>query len=274
MLVLANGAPKSGSTWLYEIVKRLLSAAPMPDRYLMPAPEDPPPGYEPLVAPQKLPELIKSGATHSHNYVSKTHLFAKRYVRLLLADSSVRILDIHRDVRDALVSHYHDMIRTGHWSEAKGFERYYWSIGRYKSYQVRQFHRAWAVNSPQVYVSSFERLKSDFPGEVKRIAEFLGLKLNDDQVEQIREQTSLGQLRKAWAEEGDARPRFFRKGTVGEWKSVFKDEMLRDLDAIQQKGLRGVSLLRYHLLFTLRQAIMLSLAALHVPWIAKRLGRV
>jgi hypothetical protein len=136
------------------------------------------------------------------------------------------------------------------------FPDYYWSIGRYKAYQLLLYRAAWEVESPRVYVSSFERLKADFRSEVRRVADFLGFGVSDERIAEIQDETSIEKMRKARGEEGkDESQRFIRKGAVGDWRNHFDEEMLADLDRIRERGLGPAERTKYHLVFTARQAV-------------------
>jgi len=249
MLIIANGAFKSGSTWLRNLVRQMAEYAPIPKAYQRP-------GLETWIDPGRFAAFLKNVDCRSANYITKSHLYHKRYVSLLLGHEDVRVLCIARDLRDVLVSHYFHMIREGQIRESRPFASYYWSIGRYKAQQVMEYHHAWGVESPRLYTSAFERLKGDFVGEVARIAAFLGFDVPEKRILEIQEETSLARQRKRLGEEDKPESqRFFRKGIVGDYKNHFDEAMLADVAEVQQRGLRGLALLKYHVAFTARLAV-------------------
>lgn len=247
MLVMANGAFKSGSTWLRNVVQRMIDFEPIPPEYQHPE-------YSHWVNPRKIRAMLRQADCAENNYISKSHLFGRRYVKLLISDRHVRVLNMERDLRDSLVSHFYHMVREG--KVKQDFARYFWSIGRYKAYQLLLYRAAWKVDSPRVYVSSFERLKANFVGEVRNVADFLGADVSDERIAEIQDETSIEKMRKSRGEEGkDETQRFYRKGIVGDWRNHFDVDMIADLDRICDEGLRPLERTKYHLLFTGRQAV-------------------
>ncbi len=244
MLVVANGAFKSGSTWLFRVVREILPFQEIPPAYRHP--------YMPRsISPARLRRFLQREDIRRCHFVTKNHIARRSLRDLLLAHDEVRVLDIQRDLRDVLVSHYHHMRRPG---RVKGdFSSYYWSVGRYKAQQLLRYHGLWAVDSPRVHVASFNGLKTRFRDEVKAMGSFLGVALGDERIGEIREATSLGRLREEWGEAGKGEEeRFFRKGGTGDWRDYLDQEMLRDLSTIQEEGLRGMDRLRYGLLLEVR----------------------
>jgi hypothetical protein len=252
MLVIANGAFKSGSTWQREIIINLMEFQDIPKEYQVPS-------LPHWIHPRKLSVLIRSGEHLNNNYITKAHLLSEKYVKLLVGVEGVRVLNIRRDVRDVLVSHYYHLRRED--KCPKEFGKYYYRIGRYKAQQVRHYHQMW--DRPGVYCSTFELLKSDFEAEVVRIAEYIGLSLDEKKIRDIKDATSLDRLRNPTSTKDQARlpaSQFFRSGKIGGWKEYFDDDMVADLDRIEVSGLSGLSLLNYHLLFTVRGYLKSSLS--------------
>jgi hypothetical protein len=224
MLIVSNGAFKSGSTWLYNILVELTVYPAPPVEYLNPE------WRNPSIVPDRLSVLLQT-LTPDTNYLVKNH-FGKSHERdLLLSNPHVRVLDIQRDLRDVVVSaYYHARRKEGYTSD---FNTYYWEHGRKTAQEVVRYHELWAVNSPQVYVSSYERLHEQFAEEVSRIATFLNRSVSADQIDRIHEITTLDSLRERYHEQ-DQSQKFFRKGIIGDWQNHFDEAMLADLDKLSQ----------------------------------------
>jgi hypothetical protein len=247
MFVMANGAFKSGSTWLRNIIREMMEFQSIPESYRHP-------DYLLWIPPSKLGDFLREVDLHNQHFISKGHLHSHKYVDMLLSHPDVRVFDITRDVRDVIVSHYYHMLREG--KVKSEFGPYYWKLGRYKACQIVQYHDLWSVDHPQMFISSFEALKSDFHNEVRRIGEFLGIALSDAEIGRIKEKTSLERQRKKRGEEDVPEElRFFRKGIIGDWQNHFDNAMAEDIAMIQEKGLSGLENLKYHAMFTVRPAI-------------------
>jgi hypothetical protein len=166
MLAIANGAFKSGSSWLFKILCCITQFPPPPKAYLNLE------WKNPSLHPNQLAKFLASEDFSTQNYLCKNHFGNSRERNLLLSYPNVFVFNIKRDLRDVVVSaYYHDCRVQGF---EGSFEDYYWVWGRLHAHKVRKYHSVWDVSSPQVYVSSYERLKQDFTLEVNEIANFLG----------------------------------------------------------------------------------------------------
>jgi len=230
VLVIVNGPFKSGSTWLFNIVSCMVDHTPLPAGYQNPR------WNNPSIHPRKLADFVARVDYQRTNYVSKNHLCTVRERDFILAQEGVRVLSITRDLRDVVTSaYYHYRRKEGY---AASFETFYWQRGRGIANFVRWYNRLWGVPSPRLYVASYERLLADFTGEVRQIGKFLGLALDDGEIERVRGETTLEALREKYGQsEDDEKPTFFRKGVAGDWMSHFDEKMLRDIEKIERSGM-------------------------------------
>jgi hypothetical protein len=204
MLIVANGAYKSGSTWLYNIVAELTGFGAPPARYLDPE------WKHPSIRPGKLHELLASLGP-ADRFLVKNH-FGEAWQRdALLAHPDVRVLDIERALPDVVVSAYHHARRVNGF--AGSFERFYWTKGRGVAGFVVDYHALWTPSSARIFCSSYERLHLDFEGEVARLARFLGVATTPSSITAVQQATTLEQLRERY---GSSHTGFFRKGAVGD----------------------------------------------------------
>jgi len=240
MLVICNGAIKSGSTWLYNILTQLVSFSPPPEEYL--TLNNP---RHPCIRPDRLADFLSTEDFVTHDYLSKNHLDKPQH-RTLLSRPNVYVFDIERDPKDVIVSHYfHESFRNGY---EGSFEDFYWNVGRFDVAKLSRYHALWRDSGPQVYISSYEKLHTDFAVEVRRIAGVLGVSLTDPQIDAMRERTSIKSLRKNYESEPRFEgEKFFRKGTIGDWKNHFDDAMLADIRRVEERGIGPIDLtyLRY-----------------------------
>src|SRR5262245_40605996 len=101
MLIVANGAYKSGSTWMYFVLKQLRSFEAPPARFLAS-------WRHPSLDLRKAVEFLDSGLHRQGNYLVKQHVSGKS-LRAMVAHSDEQVLyfDIVRDYRDVVVSAFH-----------------------------------------------------------------------------------------------------------------------------------------------------------------------
>lgn len=234
MLVICNGAIKSGSTWLYNILFNLADFKRPPEHYLTDNSRKR--EKNPCIQPLLVERFLAEEDIATRNYLSKNHIGRPEHRDLLMANPDVFVFDIERDVRDMVVSAYYDECnRNGYKGE---FHRYYWDTGRYVADEVIRYHATWKNAGKRFCMVSYEMLHADFTNEVTRIAATLGLLLDAQTIESLRETTTIGSLRKRYQDEPLYKEdKFFRKGIVGDWKNHFDPKMTRDVERIEMGGI-------------------------------------
>lgn len=254
MLVISNGAFKCGSTWLYNILTSL-------QKFDWPETEFLTKGNakHPAIAEPLLNTYLTEGAFEDRHVISKNHLEKPEHRALLLANENVRVICMTRDSRDVIVSAYYHDLRKHHFEGS--FAEYYWEEGRTILPKLTLYQSTWAAPHPQMTGTSFEALKTNFSGEVSRIAGLLGLSPDAAEIERIREETSLGSLREKYQDAPSHRTEeadFFRKGEMGDWANHFDDKMIADHDRVWRKGISSLD--RHHLMTRVKQKIRRKLA--------------
>jgi hypothetical protein len=88
-------------------------------------------------------------------------------------------------------------------------------------------------------------LHSAFAEEVRCIANVLNVDVSDHDIERIKEETSLRQLRSQYQSEPKFEgEKFFRKGEIGDWKNHFDEAMLVDIEKIERGGIGAFDFMR------------------------------
>ena len=232
MLVVCNGAIKSGSTWLYNILAELLDFSKPPERYLTNGNQ-----INATIRPELLKAFLESEDFHNQNYLTKNHLGKLEHKVLLFSFRDVVVIDILRDVRDVAVSSYYDAINRDDFRGS--FEKFYWGEGRELAHAVTKYHELWKPKDRKVLRVCYEKLKDDFANEAQKVATFLGIELSSARVDAVREHTSMDSLRRQYqGEQLYQDNKFFRKGIVGDWQNHFSTSMIRDIERIERRGLR------------------------------------
>lgn len=227
MLIVSNGAFKSGSTWLFNILRELTTFPAPPVAYLQPH------WVNPSIDPKQLKAFLESHHHRSQNYLIKSHFNTLSQRRLLLSDPEVYIFNIKRDLRDVIVSAYYHDCKKHHYPGS--FDQFFWSRGLVHASRVVRYHRLWDIQSPRIYVSSYQRLHQAFETEVQEMASFLNLSISMQDLNRIADQTTLHNLRQKYGETEDQTDiLFFRKGTIGDWQNHFTESMLTELASIEQ----------------------------------------
>ncbi len=163
MLVISNGAFKCGSTWLFNILMALRSYDWPAEQFLTGGNTK-----HPAIAEPKLKDYLDTAALDESDVISKNHLGNPEHRALLLGHDAVRVFCMTRDSRDVIVSaFYHSLRKTG---IERSFAQFYWSEGRNILPVLAKYTTTWAEPHPHKLATTFEALKSDFHGEVERIA--------------------------------------------------------------------------------------------------------
>ena len=236
---------KSGTTWMQQIVSQLL----FPGEEGLEVAEMSP--WMDLRIPPKEVKLLAIGE-QTHRRFIKTHL----PLDAMVFSDKAKYIYIGRDGRDVLWSLYnhhsnaneawYDALnqtpgRVGppiglpctsvteyfdEWLAKDGFP--FWSLWE----NVRTW---WAArNLPNVHVVHFANLKADMPAEIRHIAEFLAIPVDQSKWEQILLHCSFDYMKANAAKsvplggafwEGGAET-FIHKGTNGRWREILSAEQI------------------------------------------------
>lgn len=217
MIIICNGAFKSGSTWLFNIVRHLGDFETIPNEWRNPK------WRNPSIDPDKLEDFIKTEKPVGVTYLSKNHLSNPEFVGMLSQRhvNEVKILNIRRDIRDVIVSAFYHYQRVDDYDEPFDvfFRNRGWKVGR----RVIAYNEQWDTGSENNFFTSYENLQSDITTEIIRIADFLDLEITQDTAEDIAARTAFG----SWKEiTGSAH---LRKGVVGDWKNYMDSKDIKFL---------------------------------------------
>jgi len=214
MLVIANGAFKSGSTWQYRILKEILPSSDFPREYQNPG------WVNTSIDHQKLAGFLQSGVYKRRDIVVKNHFSRLTEFTILNDHPNVFVFDIRRDIRDVVVSAFY---HRKHYNSFSGtFQDFFEKAARKIVMGVVRHNDLWLSGGSNVYSGSYEVLQADFEREILRMAAFIEHDLSGADIAQIKEATSFSKM----ASKGSA---FFRKGTVGDWKNHLDRDQLRAL---------------------------------------------
>ncbi|KAF0311073.1 Sulfotransferase 1C3 [Amphibalanus amphitrite] len=231
--VIVASFPKSGTTWLQEIVWRVVhretgaqSGGGRTLEYRFPLLD--------------LPASARMAMTPLHEMESprliKTHLMY-HLLPESVHTSGAKVLYVSRDPRDVCVSYYH-------FQRMVDYERYRGTFAEFRDKFVRgevmngpyrEHVRGYREQADHVLCLTYEELHEDRVGAVRRVAEFLDKPLTQEEAEAIARHTEFENMKKNpgcnfkhWeqtrmvktTDEGT----FMRKGQVGDWRNYFTEE--------------------------------------------------
>lgn len=214
MLVICNGAMKSGSTWLYNIALAFYDHADLPAHYQR---ED---WAHPSMTEDKLASYLANGHAHQ-THVIKAHYCDLRSLSREELLARATVLNISRDIRDAVTSQYFFYRKTK--SVTIDIDTYYRTAGQAFVDALLRFHRYW----DGVTCLSYERLILDFDGELARLADTIGRNAPPT----VKIDTTLAALTDRYTlSTGKDMSWFFRKGTIGDWRNVLTPSIVADIE--------------------------------------------
>nr|XP_028580081.1 sulfotransferase 6B1-like isoform X2 [Podarcis muralis] len=230
--------PKCGTNWVLQMVNDMVAA--------IPSYKDLPP-LENLQMlefglPTKVQDMDKQPsprifATHSHYDNIPKSFFEKK----------VKMLVVFRNPKDAAVSYYHFYNKNpvlpnfSSWDDF--FQRFMSGEVCWQSYFDHALAWDKHMDDENVMIITFEELKENLHEGVKRIAEFYELPLSDEMIKSVAESSTF-QAMSSKSEETHGRfaPILFRKGAVGDWKTLFTEAQSREMDAKFEECLAGTKL--------------------------------
>ncbi|KAM4770933.1 sulfotransferase 6B1-like [Rhinophrynus dorsalis] len=227
--------PKCGSNWtiqlLHDMVHLIYNKVPPP--------------AIPLIefgAPDKF-EKLKNEASPR---VLGSHLHYDNIPKSIF-DKKVKLLVVFRNPKDTAVSYYHFYNNNPVLPTYSSWDIFFQDFmsgnvcwGSYFDHAV-----AWNkhIDDEGVMIMTFEEMKQDLEGSVKKIAEFLGFQMNQEQAQQIANKGTFKSMKeKAKETHGAFANIVFRKGDVGDWRSYFTEAQSEEMDAKFEKHLAGTKL--------------------------------
>ncbi|ODM23809.1 hypothetical protein SI65_01398 [Aspergillus cristatus] len=157
------------------------------------------------------------------------------------AQSPAKYIYIARNPKDVCVSYYHFESRkswagnyTGDWEHwLQMFMQGDVQRGSWFDHVLGWWrHR----DAPNILFLTYEDMKRDIDGQLKKIADFIGAELSADKLEEIKTQIGFSAMKSnEFSGLGDVKElgsSFFRKGQVGSWKEQFTVEQNERFDRL------------------------------------------
>jgi sulfotransferase family protein len=209
MWVIANGAPKTGSTWLIKLLQGTQRFKRIPKEL-----QDQ--GWKnPSVRNDLVQGHANELAASDTAYMSKQHWADTN--KDLLALEGIKILNSIRDIRDTLVSrYYHDARKS---AVSMRIEDYIREKGPYLVRAACEYQEYWIRAaekfSSAYYVCSYERLSKDYDKAAKEMFDFCELNLSAEELAQAVDFASFE------SQKNSGPGKFFRKGKM----HAFEDDL-------------------------------------------------
>ncbi|MEE6475074.1 hypothetical protein FKM82_010608 [Ascaphus truei] len=162
-------------------------------------------------------------------------------------EKKVKILVTFRNPKDAAVSYFHFCNSNPVLPTYSSWDLYFKNYMSGKVFWGSYFDHALAwnkhIDEENVLIITFEDMKEDLPVQLKKISEFFGISLTEDQLMLIENRTTFKSMKdKSKETYGKLADSFFRKGDVGDWSSLFTEAQSQEMDAKFEHCLAGTKL--------------------------------
>jgi len=245
-IIFIAGMPLSGTTWVKNLCGRIPGifsrSTPIPVDVL----------YRQDICDSAFKYVPKNG-----NTLFKTHLNPSEGNISCIKNNGVeKVIVTYRDFRDALLSHYHRLIKFPKPKDAYDYVDYRLMskedaiselIRNYSKEEI-EWIDGWfteaAKNTGQYHFVRFEDLKKDVFGEFQKILDFYGIKLESEKITDIinrsRGEKNMEQNMKAAAILPFGISSNFRSGKIGSWREEFSEKNI-----VQCKEAYGAALIKF-----------------------------
>ncbi|XP_053878758.1 sulfotransferase 6B1-like isoform X4 [Malaclemys terrapin pileata] len=161
--------------------------------------------------------------------------------------SKAKILLLVRNLKDTAVSYFHfyNNIPTlpsfGSWDEYfTAFMHGKLCWGSYFDYLVEWNKH---MDDENVMAITYEELKENQTLGLKKIADFFGFSLSEEEIQTVAEKSSFKAMKeKSSKTHGALGKIFFRKGIIGDWKDHFSEAQNKEMDIKFEECLAGTKL--------------------------------
>ncbi|XP_070551689.1 sulfotransferase 1B1-like isoform X2 [Ptychodera flava] len=183
---------------------------------------------------------------HSHLYVD---FLPKQYFV-----KKPKTVYIRRDPKDVLVSiaeHHNSAKYHGCVPWEKYFEEFLKENGDYGSPFTHTKKCAEFMNEPRWLCFTYEELRKDIRSAIKKMSDFIGKTLNEEEIDKVINYTSFNQMKERY--ENSPTPfyqeknagKWIRKGVVGDWKHHFTVTQNETFDRVYAEKMKGYEHLMY-----------------------------
>lgn len=240
--VLLCGYPKTGCHWTWEILRMIVAQSAT------------------LTQDGKgtsFMELVEEGVLEGQEgrRVMNTHV-PYAYLPKEILEKKTKIVFTTRNPKDTATSFYnHHIALQGIYGYTGSFNAWFqlYQDGKVDYGSFTDYHQAWhdALRdhpSQPFYNVSFENMKEDLPREIRGLARFLEVDLDEVTVAAIAKAAGFDSMKTRYSSNGNAiSGKLLRKGQVGDWENWLTVAQSRALDDVDRNLAHTMFKFRYSL---------------------------
>ncbi|XP_053315351.1 sulfotransferase 6B1-like [Spea bombifrons] len=233
--LLAVTYPKSGTNWVTKVLHEMLIL--VHNREIT---------VDHAMLEFGKPEKVKYLKGQPSPRLFSTHMYYDDVPKSYF-EKKTKFLLILRNPKDTAVSYFHFsnsnpvLPSFSTWDEF--FRAYMDGKVCYGSYFDHAVDWNKRIDDENIMAITFEEMKEDYLSQLKRISDFFGLSLTEEQLALIESKTTFKSMKeKSGDSHGKLGNVFFRKGEIGDWRNHFTEEQSKEVDAKFEECLAGTKL--------------------------------
>jgi hypothetical protein len=169
---------------------------------------------------------------YKYRRVIKSHYSCQNFINYDIINNNplFKIIIIKRNPIDTFISSYFYYKRLLKTNINMKFWLNCWLEGKIYYGSYFEFYKDWEEiykqYPEQILWLNYEDLKADLSGEIKKISEFIGVELTEQELEKITFDSTFENMKKTCIDNDPNYNNHLRKGKIGDWKNYFTQEML------------------------------------------------
>ncbi|XP_072265383.1 sulfotransferase 6B1-like [Pyxicephalus adspersus] len=233
--VMLAAYPKCGSNWTAMILHSIVHA--VHNKH--------PSAFIPMIE-FKAPNKFEKLKADSSPRVLSTHFHYDNIPKTFF-EKKVKILLVFRNPKDTAVSLFHFYNSNPILPNYNSFDDFFPDFMSGNVVWGSYFDHAAVWNNyldkDTILLMTFEDMKEDLAGSIKKISDFFSMPLTEEQVKLIADKATFKSMKEnSKNTHGEMGTAIFRKGEVGDWKNYFSEAQSQEIDAEFEKRLSGTKL--------------------------------
>ncbi|KAM4693510.1 sulfotransferase 6B1-like isoform 1-T5 [Discoglossus pictus] len=227
--------PKCGTNWVIKILHEMVYSI-----------HNKEPSLEQAMIEFGKPEKVKILKERPSPRVFSSHLYYDNIPKSFF-EMKAKIVVVFRNPKDTAVSFFHFHNSNPVLPTYSSWDLFFQDFMRGKVCHGSYFDHAIAwdkhIDDANIMILTYEDMKDDYRLHLKLISEFLELSLSDEQLQLVESRTTFKSMKeKSKDTHGILADALFRKGEIGDWKSLFTEAQSQEVDAKFEECLAGTKL--------------------------------